>query len=146
MPPPVSATEIATPDGRAAAATVIEPPAAVARAALLTRLVMTRSICARSTKTGRRSGAASVRRRQALALDLQPQRLDRIAHQRRGAHRRPHRRDFARFDLREIEQLPHQAIEPGGVVAHHLQDVLLPFAERAGGVLEQQVDAHLDAG
>src|SRR5262245_42889298 len=63
MPVPVSATEITISGPRCAAVTVMAPPADVARIALVTRLVMTRSIWLRSTETAGRSGGASTCRR-----------------------------------------------------------------------------------
>ena len=146
MPAPVSVTENATSPPRCGRDTVIVPPAGVARVALVTRLTMTRSIWLRSTDTSGRSGAASTSRRHALRLDLQPKRVDGSLQRVPTAGPARDRRDGARLDLRQIEQLAHQPIEPRRVVAAHLQDLLLPLVQRAGGALEQQVDAHLDAG
>ncbi len=131
---------------RRAAATVMTPPAGVARVALVTRLTMTRSIWSRSASTAGRSGVASTSRRSPLASTWR--RSDSAASRTRTDGRIGARTGAAAPDsiFDRSSSCAHQAIEPRRVVAAHLQDLLLTFVERARHALEQQVDAHLDAG
>src|SRR5215510_910416 len=120
MPRPESATEMLTNPWRATAVTVIRPPRSVARIAFVRRFVTTRSIWERSADT--------------------------VADHLADALRRETRSGLARFDAREVQQFPHQPLEPRDIVAARCQDLTLPGRHVAGSALEQQMDAHLHRG
>jgi hypothetical protein len=79
-------------------------------------------------------------------FNLKAKRVHRLGEEGRRTRRHQLRRHGTRFDLRQVEQFPHQPVEARRVLAAHLQNLLLPLVQRTGRAFEQEMDAHLHAG